>query len=150
MVEAAEVNEVPSETRAGSGAAQTARRSPLSGILAQGWLSGLIRGRLAFVAMAVVGQAAAFAVSVVEQQQVSVPKLGWLYFGWFHHAAVNVAITTGLNFPVEGAPRGPSGAEGLTGSVGLAMMLATFLAIAILYRGGRAVAGRGGGTGGAR
>src|ERR687891_274182 len=150
MVEAAGVNEVPSETRAGSGAAQAARRSPLSEILVRGWLSGLIRGGLAFVVMAAVGQAAAFAVSVAEQQQVSVPKLGWLYFGWFHHAAVNVAITTPLNFPVEGAPEGPSGATGLTAGVGLAMMLATFLAIAFLYRGGRALADRVGGTGVAR
>ena len=140
------MNEVPSETRAGSGA----RRSPLSEILVRGWLSGLIRGGLAFVVMAAVGQAAAFAVSVFGEQQVSAAKLGWLYFGWFHHAAVNVAITTRLNFPVEGAPGGPSGAAGLTAGVGLAMMLATFLAIAILYRAGRAVADRAGGTGLAR
>src|SRR5918994_2032186 len=146
MVEAAGVNEVPSETRTGS----DARRSPLSEILVQGWLSGLIRGGLAFVVMAAVGQGAAFAVSVFGEQQVSAAKLGWLYFGWFHHAAVNVAITTRLNFPVVGAPGGPSGAAGLTAGVGLAMMLATFLAIAMLYRGGRAVADRAGGTGLAR
>jgi hypothetical protein len=150
MVEAAEVNEVPSETRTGSAAGQAVRRSSLSEILAHGWLTGMFRGGLAFVVMAAVGQAVAFAVSVFGEQQVSVAKLGWLYFGWFHHAAVNVAITTRLNFPVEGAPEGPSGAAGLTAGVGLAMMLATFLAIAILYRGGRAVADRAGGTGVAR
>src|ERR671919_666994 len=40
MVEAAGVNEVPSETRAGSGA----QRSPVCEILVQGWLSGPCRG----------------------------------------------------------------------------------------------------------
>src|SRR5918994_2836516 len=150
MVEAAGVNEVPSETRAGSGSAQAARRSTPSQILAKGWLSGLIRGGLAFVVMAAVGQAAAFAVSFFGEEQVSAAKLGWLYFGWFHHAAVNVEIPTRLNFSVEGAPGGPSGEAGLTAGVGLAMMLVTFLAIAILYRAGRAVADRAGGTGVAR
>jgi hypothetical protein len=66
-------------------------------------------------------------------------KLGWLYFGWFHHAAVTARITS-----VEG------GEAGLTTGVGLAMMLGTFLAIAILYKGGRAVADGARGGAGAR
>jgi hypothetical protein len=65
-------------------------------------------------------------------------KLGWLYFGWFHHAAVTTRLTS-----VEGG-------EAVTANVALAMMLGTFLAIAILYKGGRAVADRAGGGVGAR
>jgi hypothetical protein len=101
--------------------------------------------------MVALGQAVAFAVNLFQARGVSagtVAKLGWLYFGWFQHAAV----TTRLTPSVEGVGSGsaPFGDAGLTADVGLAMMLGTFLAIAILYRGGRLVADRAGGSGMAR
>ena len=86
--------------------------------------------------MAALGQAVAFAVNLARapgESAGTAAKLGWLYFGWFHHAAVTTRVTS-----VEGVRAG--GEAGLTADVGLAMMLGTFLAIAILYRGGRAVA----------
>jgi len=92
--------------------------------------------------MAVLGQAVAFAVNLARapgESAATAAKLGWLYFGWFHHAAVTARLTS-----VEG------GDAGLTAHVGLAMMLGTVLAIAILYKGGRAVADKARGGAGAR
>jgi hypothetical protein len=117
-----------------------ARGSSRIAILTRGWGTGLAWGGLAFAVMVALGQAVAFAVNLAQATGVSAgtaAKMGWLYFGWFHHAAVTTHLTS-----VEG------GEAGLTADVGLAMMLGTFLAIAILYRGGRAVAdgARGGGV----
>jgi hypothetical protein len=112
--------------------ARAARESSWIAILTRGWGTGLARGGLAFVAMATLGQVLAFAVNLARSPGESVgtaAKLGWLYFGWFHHAAVQARLTS-----FEG------GEAGLTATVGLAMMLGTFVAIAILYKGGRAVA----------
>jgi len=92
--------------------------------------------------MAALGQAVAFSVNLARapgESAATAAKLGWLYFGWFHHAAVTARLTS-----VEG------GGTGLTADVGVAMMLCTFLAIAILYKGGRAVADRARGGAGAR
>ncbi|MGH9003107.1 MAG: hypothetical protein ACRDYV_08260 [Acidimicrobiia bacterium] len=117
------------------------RGSSPADILTRGWGTGLIRGGLAFLVMAALGQAVAFAVNLAQATGVSAgtaAKLGWLYFGWFHHAAVTTRLTS-----VEGG-------EAVTANVALAMMLGTFLAIAILYKGGRAVADRAGGGVGAR
>jgi len=139
------VNEVPPQTSAGSEVAvPAAPGSSPTAVLTQGWATGLAWGGLAFVVMAALGQAVAFAVNLARAPGVSAgtaAKLGWLYFGWFHHAAVTTRLTS-----VEGARAG--GEAGLTADVGLAMMLGTFLAIAILYKGGRAVAdgARGGGV----
>lgn len=114
---------------------RTARGSSPNAILTRGWATGLKRGALAFVVVAALGQAVAFAVNLGQTRGASagtVAKMGWLYFGWFQHATVTTRLT------------------GLTADVGLAMMLGTFLAIAILYRGGRVVADRTGGSGVAR
>ena len=70
-------------------------------------------------------------------------KLGWLYVGWFHHAT----ITTHLTSPVEPGPAGSAPSGGLTADVGLAMMLASFLAIALLYREAASWRTGGGGAG---
>ena len=97
--------------------------------------------------MAALGQAMAFAVNLAQTPSTSAgtaAKLGWLYFGWFHRVALTAHLT-----PSEDAIGGPGDAA-LTADVGLAMMLATFLAIGILYRGGWAVADRVGGDGIAR
>jgi len=112
--------------------APAARESSWTAILTRGWGTGLARGGLALLAMAALGQALAFAVNLARSPGESVGtavKLGWLYFGWFHHAAVAARLTS-----FEG------GDAGLTATVGIAMMLCTFLAIALLYKGGRAVA----------
>ncbi|HEX6332105.1 MAG TPA: hypothetical protein VF129_12605 [Actinomycetota bacterium] len=130
------MSEIPQQTHAGAEDA-VGRSSPVT-VLTQGWVTGVTRGALAFVVMAALGQAMAFAVNLAQDPQASAgtaAKLGWLYFGWFHR----VAVTARLTPPVDELVRG------LTVDVGLAMLLATFLAIAILYRGGRAVADRAGG-----
>ncbi|HEU4949656.1 MAG TPA: hypothetical protein VFT11_02740, partial [Candidatus Deferrimicrobiaceae bacterium] len=122
-------------------ATSAALGSSPTAVLTRGWVTGLARGGLAFAAMAVLGQAVAFAVNFVEAPGMTpgtAAKLGWLYFGWFHHAAVTTHLTSA------------SDQAGFTADVGLAMMLATFLAIALLYRGGRVVADRAGGGGVAR
>ncbi|HJU86954.1 MAG TPA: hypothetical protein VJ788_06270 [Gemmatimonadota bacterium] len=143
------MNETSTQTRVRSDVAdRAARGSSTIAILTRGWGPGLIRGGLAFAVMVALGQAVAFAVNLAQGGGVSAgstAKLGWLYFGWFHHADV----TTHLTSTVDGVRRGSalSGGSGLTADVGLAMMLGTFLAVAILYRGGRVVAdGVGGGA----
>jgi hypothetical protein len=113
---------------------RAARGSSRIAMLTRGWGTAVARGLLAFMAMAGLGQAVAFAVNLFRapgESAATAAKLGWLYFGWFHHAAITTRLTS-----VEG------GETGLTADVGLAMMLGTFLAIAILYKGGRAVADR--------
>jgi hypothetical protein len=144
------VNETPPQMPVRSEAGWAPRGSSPTAILTRGWGTGLFRGGLAFVAIAALGQAVAFVVNLAQTTGASAgttAKLGWLYFGWFQHAAV----TTRLTSSVGGVPTGSvlSG-ESLTAHVGLATMLGTFLAIAILYRGGRAVADRAGGGVGAR
>ena len=144
------MNETLPQTRVRSEVADRAARGSLqTAILTRGWATGVIRGGLAFAVMVALGQAMAFAVNLAQASGMSVgttAKLGWLYFGWFHHASVTTHLTS-----VEGVRAGSlPGGSGLTADVGLAMMLGTFLAIAILYRGGRAVADRVGGGGAAR
>ena len=138
------MNETPAQTPARSEVtAWPVRGSSRIAILTQGWGTGLARGALAFVAMAALGQVVAFAANLARspgESAATAAKLGWLYFGWFHHAAVTTRVTS-----VEGVRVG--GEAGLTANVGLAMMLGTFLAIAILYKGGRAVADGAGGSG---
>src|SRR4029453_14267304 len=126
-------SEVPARASRGS--------SPIA-ILTRGWGTGLAWSLRAFLVMAVLGQAVAFAVNLARapgESAATAAKLGWLYFGWFHHAAVTARLTS-----VEG------GDAGLTAHFGLAMMLGTVLAIAILYKGGRAVADKARGGAGAR
>ena len=138
------VNETPAQTPARSEVtAWPVRGSSRIAILTQGWGTGLARGALAFVAMAALGQVVAFAANLARspgESAATAAKLGWLYFGWFHHAAITTRVAS-----VEGVRVG--GEAGLTANVGLAMMLGTFLAIAILYKGGRAVADGAGGSG---
>jgi hypothetical protein len=130
------VNETSPQTRDRYEVADgAARGSSPNAILTRGWATALKRGALAFVVVAGVGQAVAFAVNLAQARGASagtVAKMGWLYFGWFQHATLTTRLT------------------GLRADVGLAMMLGTFLAIAILYRGGRVVADRTGGSGVAR
>ena len=137
------------QTHVRSEVAPAARGSSPTAILTRGWATGLARGGLAFAMMVALGQAVAFAVNVGQGLRMSAgtaAKLGWLYVGWFHHAT----ITTHLTSPVEPGPAGSAPSGGLTADVGIAMMLGTFLAIALLYRGGRVVADRAGGGAGAR
>jgi hypothetical protein len=134
------VNETPQQMPFRSEAtARAPRGSSRIAILTRGWGTGLARGGMAFVVMAALGQAVSFAANLFREpgeSAATAAKLGWLYFGWFHHAAVSTRLTS-----VDG------GETGFTADVALAMMLGTFLAIAILYKGGRAVAeGAGGGA----
>ena len=92
------VNETPPRMPVRSEATGWAPRgSSPADILTRGGAPGLIRGGLAFVVMAALGQAVAFAVTLAQATGVSAgtaAKLGWLYFGWFHHAAVTTRLTS--------------------------------------------------------
>ena len=143
-----EVNETMPQTRIRSEVTDRAPRSAPVAILTRGWATGLIRGGLAFAVMVALGQAVAFAVNLGQARDVSAGKLGLVYFGWFHHATVTTHLTPSIDGVHGGAAA--SGGAGLTADVGLAAMLGTFLAIALLYKGGRLVADRAGGGGVAR
>ncbi|MFB3739540.1 MAG: hypothetical protein ACE14W_11335, partial [Candidatus Velamenicoccus archaeovorus] len=63
-------------------------------MLAAGWPRALIRGLVAFVVVALVGQAVAFATFLVSNagSAATFAELGWFYFGWFHHVRLVVEL----------------------------------------------------------
>ena len=85
------VNETPSQAPVRPEVhARAPRGSSQIALLSRGWGTGLARGLLAFVAMAALGEAVAFAVNLARspgESAATAAKLGWLYFGWFHHAS---------------------------------------------------------------
>jgi hypothetical protein len=110
--------------------------------LAAGWGTALARGGLAFAIMALLGQAAALVMFVVEPHYLSgatAVRLGWFYFGWFHHVSVTASLRSSTLDIVGVTVR-------LSASLGVALMTMTLLAGLLLFRAGRAVADRAGGT----
>jgi hypothetical protein len=134
------------------GARGAPRQSPVDAFT-RGWFTALVRGLVAFVVMAGVGQAAAFVVYLVGGRPGSAgtfAKLGWFYFDWFHHIALTASVPN-VSIPDLPATGGllPGGAS-IRFHVGLALMLGTFLAVWLLYGAGKAVADRADGGGLAR
>ncbi len=127
-------------------------RAPAVDALLRGWGTALIRGLLAFAVMAVLGEIAAFTLYFVgggDAAIATVAKIGWFYFAWFHHIDLTASVAN-LSFP-GGSPIGglPSGGS-ISLAFGIALMLGTFLAVWLLYLGGKAVADRADGGGLAR
>jgi hypothetical protein len=109
--------------------------------LAAGWETALARGGLAFAIMALLGQAAGLAVYVVERRYLSggtAARLGWFYFGWFHHVSATASLRSST-LDVAGVP------VRLSANLGVALLAMTLIAGFLLFRGGRAVAERAGG-----
>ena len=128
-------------------------RPPIVDAFGRGWSTALVRGAVAFVVMAALGQAVAFAVYAVRRAPGSVGRyaqLGWLYFGWFHHIALDLSIPNLSIANIPGAGGITQGLASVSYHLGLALMLVTFLAIWLLYSAGKAVADRADGGGVAR
>jgi len=123
---------------------------PIVDDVVRGWSTALVRGLIAFVVMAALGQAAAFIIYFVSDQPGSVgtfARLGWFYFDWFHHIALSASVPN-ISIPDTGGLL-PGGAS-VRAHLGLALMLGTFFAIWLLYGAGKAVADRAEGGGLAR
>lgn len=115
-------------------------RADVRPALLAGWADALRRGLLAFVAMAGLGQAlavGAWALGVSGISLGSALRVGWLYFGAFHHTEIVAEGSIAVGVGAE-----PSSASF---SLGVAVLAATWLAAWLLFRAGRAVADRTGG-----
>jgi hypothetical protein len=109
--------------------------------LSAGWGTALAGGALAFVAMALLGQAASLVVYLVEHRYLSAStaaRLGVFYLGWFHDVSVTATLRSST-LEVAGA------SVRLSAHLGVALMTMTLLAGYLLFRAGRAVAERAGG-----
>lgn len=112
--------------------------------LTRGWAIAIVRGAAAFVLMAAAGELLAFAGVAANGGLSSLAntlRVGGIYYALFHHIGIvfsvaNVSVGVGSSLP-----------KGLSFSyrVSLGLLLATGVAIALLYRAGRAVADRAGG-----
>ena len=113
---------------------------------ARGWGTALGRAVLAAGVLGVLAEGIAFAVYLVGTRRGSVPNVaraGGVLFAWFHH--VPVVFTIG-----SGPPSGYLSERLPSLTLAMAAMLGTLLAGLLLYRGGRAVGARAGGTAGVR
>ena len=112
-----------------------------------GLADALGRGFVAFLAMVAIGEVLAFLAWLVADTGVSaaaVARLGWMYFGAFHHVTIELDVSD-LNLVA------PNAAPGTTSlSIGIALLSITAVAVALLFRAGRKVADRAGGRAGAR
>jgi hypothetical protein len=146
------MNEIPPPPEAIAPPPSPSTRSPRVEAFLRGWGTALARGLLAFGVMAALGQVAAFTAYLAgggNAPIATVVRAGWFYFGWFHHIDLTVSAS---NLSLPGGSRiGGFPSVGSAGvALGLALMMGTFLAIWLLYLGGKAVADRADGGGLAR
>jgi hypothetical protein len=104
-----------------------------------------------FALIALLGQAAGFALRLVSSGRLSeadAARIGWLYVGAFHHIPIVVHLgqldigrLTGGVVPGSGLPTTGS----ISGELGVALLLGTGLAAWLLFRAGRRAASVGGG-----
>ena len=112
-----------------------------------GWADALARGFVAFLAIAGIGQVLAFLAWLVADTGASASaaaRLGWMYFGAFHHVAIELDVSD-LDLVAPGAAPGST-----TLSIGVALLSVTAVAVLLLFRAGRRVADRTGGSAGTR
>ncbi len=108
------------------------------------WSFALVRGALAFLAVAGVGVAVALAGSLagLRLALAHVLRVGLLYLGPFHHVPVVIEGELDLRLiPLPNVP--PSGVT--TVEIGIALLTVTALAIGLLFDAGRGMAERAGG-----
>jgi hypothetical protein len=108
-----------------------------------GWPDALARGFVAFLAMTAIGQALAFLAWFVTDTGASAAaavRLGWMYFGAFHHVAIELDVSD-LDLVAPGASPGATSL-----SIGIALLSVTAVAVFLLFRAGRTVADRAGGS----
>jgi hypothetical protein len=120
----------------------TAPHPPRS-TLALGWPTAIARGALAFLVMVALGQAIAFgayAVAGVSTAISTVARIGGVYFELFHRVGIEVSDSNPGGSAVAGRTVG-----GISFTISIGLLLATILAVFLLYRAGRAVADRAGG-----
>ena len=112
-----------------------------------GWPDALARGFVAFLSITAIGQVLAFLawfVSDTGAPAAAVVRLGWMYFGAFHHVAIELDVSD-LDLVAPGAAPGTTSL-----SIGVALLSVTAVAAYLLFRAGRSVADRAGGSAGAR
>ncbi|MFL5736284.1 MAG: zinc ribbon domain-containing protein, partial [Actinomycetota bacterium] len=118
---------------------------PPRSTLSAGWSTALARGALAFAVMVALGQAIAFGAYAAAGRSIvvtTVARIGGVYFELFHRVGIEFRASNLSGSSIAGAA-GAVGGLSLTISVGL--LLATLLAIVLLFRAGRAVADAAGG-----
>jgi len=112
-----------------------------------GWADALARGFVAFLSITAIGQVLAFlawSVADTGASAAAVVRLGWMYFGAFHHVAIELDVSD-LDLVAPGAAPGTTSL-----SIGVALLSVTAVAAYLLFRAGRSVADRAGGSVGAR
>jgi hypothetical protein len=108
-----------------------------------GWADALVRGFVAFLTMVAIGQVLAFLAWAVTDTGASVAaavRLGWMYFGAFHHVAIELDVSD-LDLVAPGAAPGSTSL-----SIGVALLSVTVVAVLLLFRAARKVADRAGGS----
>jgi hypothetical protein len=133
----------PTGATIGPGAPEPRQPSTLGG----GWLYGIGRAILAFAIVAVLGQAisfGAFAAAARHSSVATIARVGGIYFELFHRVGIEFRASNLSGSALSAAVGGSIGGLSYTLSVGL--LLATMLVVFLLYRAGRAVADRAGGT----
>ncbi|MEX2203036.1 MAG: hypothetical protein WD965_02995 [Actinomycetota bacterium] len=112
-----------------------------------GWADAIARGFLAFLAVTAIGQMLAFLTWFVADTGASsaaAVRLGWMYFGAFHHVAIEIDVSD-LDLVAPGTAPGSTSL-----SIGVALLSVTAVAVLLLVRAGHRVADRAGGSAGAR
>lgn len=110
--------------------------------MTRAWRDALERGFAAFLVVAGIGQVLAVAVWAVGDTGASLgafARVGWMYFGAFHHVAIELDLA---ELEVAGSGAAPA-ATSVT--VGVALLSVTVVAGLLLAHAGRAVADRAGG-----
>jgi len=101
----------------------------------------LARGAAAFVVLAAIGQALAFGARIVAGTGPSVAttaKIGAMYVGAFNHVAIEIHVAD------DASMVGGSGSTSV--SIGVALLAVTAFGLWLVFRSGRSVAQRAGGT----
>ena len=124
-------------------AAPAAPERPRGIPFAAGWATALRHGLLALAVVTALGEVAALCVKLVGRTGLSlgtILRLGWLYVGLFHGVPLRLR---GIGMQIDVLDAGS--VESLELRFGVALLLVTWLAVWLLWRGGRAVAGACGG-----
>jgi hypothetical protein len=127
----------------GPGTPQVRRPSTLAG----GWLNAFGRAVLGFAIVAVLGQAIAFGAFAAAGRDSSIKtiaRVGGIYFELFHRVGIEFRASNLSGSGLTAAVGGSVG--GLSYTISIGLLLVTMLVVFLLYRAGRAVADRAGGT----